>query len=173
MIDRPFWWKSEGKKLCLQEQSRAVSNTYPIPPEPTLIASSSTDPLYSTLCTPQSKRRRRRTPCPKRYARKIATYKLSDALNHQYNHLIPVECTLTTREGRRRRDIVRYEDIMTDNCLWFDRTSLTDFVVTVFTDNQVERDLRHHFTLQIKKPMWNVRAWFIIAIVYYNQNNTN
>ncbi|GER39283.1 ribonuclease H-like superfamily protein [Striga asiatica] len=48
-------------------------------------------------------------------------------------------------------NFVRGEEIKTDNCLWFDRTSLTDFIVTVHTDNQVERPLRHRFTLEIKK----------------------
>ncbi|CAA0838568.1 Unknown protein [Striga hermonthica] len=93
------------------------------------------------------------------------TLKLPDELNHQYSHLLPVECTLTTREGRRYNvtmrgnlcrvvfdegwlAFVRAEAIMTDNCLWFDRTSLTDFVVTIHTENQVERELQHRFTLQ-------------------------
>ncbi|GER36079.1 B3 domain-containing protein [Striga asiatica] len=94
--------------------------------------------------------------------------KLPDALNHQYSQLVPVQCTINTREGRRYLvklrgncfrvvfaegwlNFVRGEEIKTDNCLWFDRTSLTDFIVTVHTDNQVERPLRHRFTLEIKK----------------------
>ncbi|GER28481.1 B3 domain-containing protein [Striga asiatica] len=93
---------------------------------------------------------------------------LRDALNHQYSQLIPVQCTITTREGRRYNvtlrgncfrvvfaegwlNFVHGEEIKTDNCLWFDRTLFTDFIVTVHTDNQVERPLRHCFTLEIKK----------------------
>ncbi|GER56170.1 B3 domain-containing protein [Striga asiatica] len=96
------------------------------------------------------------------------TLKLPDSLNHQYSHRTPVECTLTTREGRRHivtlrgnrfrvyfdegwRDFVHGEDIMVDNCLWFDRTSFTDFIVTVHGEDQVERDLRYRYTLEIKK----------------------
>ncbi|GER25609.1 AP2/B3-like transcriptional factor family protein [Striga asiatica] len=77
-------------------------------------------------------------------------------------------CTLTTREGQRYNvtlrgnrfrvvfaegwlNFVRGEEIKTDNCLWFDRTSFTDFIVTIHTDNQVEQDLRHRYTLEIKK----------------------
>ncbi|GER37139.1 B3 domain-containing protein, partial [Striga asiatica] len=94
--------------------------------------------------------------------------KLPDSLNHQYSHRTPVECTLTTREGRRYivtlrgnrfrvffdegwRDFVHGEDIMVDNCLWFDRTSFTDFIVTMHGEDQVERDLRYRYTLEIKK----------------------
>ncbi|GER50557.1 ribosomal RNA small subunit methyltransferase H, partial [Striga asiatica] len=38
-----------------------------------------------------------------------ATQKLPDALTHQYTHLIPVECTLTTREGRMYNVVMRAE----------------------------------------------------------------
>ncbi|GER32225.1 AP2/B3-like transcriptional factor family protein [Striga asiatica] len=98
----------------------------------------------------------------------IKIQKLPDSLNHQYSHRTPVECTLTTREGRRYivtlrgnrfrvffdegwRDFVHGEDIMVDNCLWFNRTSFTDFIVTVHGEDQVERDLRYRYTLEIKK----------------------
>ncbi|CAA0823322.1 Putative pentatricopeptide repeat-containing protein [Striga hermonthica] len=63
-----------------------------------------------------------------------------------YRALVPGMCGRTTN-NYQWRDFVRSEDIMTDNCLWFDRTSLTDFVVTVLTDNQVERKLRHRYML--------------------------
>ncbi|GER41327.1 B3 domain-containing protein [Striga asiatica] len=104
--------------------------------------------------------------------------RLPSALVHQYMLVVPLECTLNTRDGRTYQVTIRRNDeriffddgwlhfMMTENIktkyyLWFDRNSLTDFVVTVVEENVVERPLRYHFTLEIKKT-YIERAYLVI-----------
>ncbi|CAA0810606.1 Unknown protein [Striga hermonthica] len=94
--------------------------------------------------------------------------RLPGGLTHQYMPLVPIQCTLTMREGRTHEVTIRgndegiffidgwlqflhAKDIRTEYYLWFDRNSLTGFSVTVFDEDAIERPLRHRFTLEIKK----------------------
>ncbi|CAA0843307.1 Unknown protein [Striga hermonthica] len=84
------------------------------------------------------------------------TMRLPLGLVHEYMLLVPLQCTLTTREGRTYEvtirgngewiafdegwaDFVAAEDIKSEYYLWFDRNSLREFVVTVIEENAVER----------------------------------
>ncbi|GER43406.1 B3 domain-containing protein, partial [Striga asiatica] len=96
------------------------------------------------------------------------TLALTDSIQHQYTNHVTVNCTIVTREHRTYEVwlvkvgnqlqfvdgwdyFVRAEDIRGDYILYFERNSLYEFIVKVFTCNSVERPPQYRFFVDIKK----------------------
>ncbi|GER54386.1 B3 domain-containing protein [Striga asiatica] len=94
--------------------------------------------------------------------------RLPSGIVEEYMTVVPLECKFSMRYGRTywvRMEgnaegvffdngwfqFMAFENIKSGYYLWFDRNSLTDFMVSVVEENAVERPLRYRFTLEMKK----------------------
>ncbi|GER56169.1 B3 domain-containing protein [Striga asiatica] len=98
----------------------------------------------------------------------VCIQRLPESIYHQYTNHVTINCTIETRENRtyevwlvkvgdrlefrdRWDEFVRAEDIRAGYILYFERNSLYEFFVKVFTCNSVERPPQYRFLVDMKK----------------------